>query len=489
MNENLTVSQQDYSIYLPAVSNFYVSIMSKEMVGEGVDPKRIPQNFEKGVMGMNWLTDQKSYFNYHWNLYSAGHANLEADTTDSRECLITNRDRSTSWLLGDSGGFQIGKLVWEADWKNPNCPKAAKKRQQVLNWMDKYMDYGMCLDVPIWIGRMEGSVEKSGISNSAEALLATQINNDYFIKNRTGACKFLNVLQGEDHAEAQEWYEGVKDYCDPNKYPDNHFNGWAMGGKNNGDPELVLKRICDLRWSGLLETGVHDWMHFLGISKLEWSLMFTDIQRAIRRTHNPNFAISFDCASPFLATRNGQIYYDISLPPLDRWSYKMAKGADSKSYANDTRPFGDVLVQDNILGTFEPSPISDRLQIKDVCYYAPGDLNKLGKEGKTSWDTFSYILQMVHNVWIHIEAVQRSNRIYDQGESPRMLAHPLDPDATWRNLVNRTFEAKSLKAAYAVIEEPQYQAIYDQMRGVRKGTSGRHMRTGKASFRKHYGNI
>ena len=42
-------------------------------------------------------------------------------------------------LLGDSGGFQIGKGVWEGDWKDPNCPKAKKKREQVLAWMGEYM--------------------------------------------------------------------------------------------------------------------------------------------------------------------------------------------------------------------------------------------------------------------------------------------------------------------------------------------------------------
>jgi hypothetical protein len=40
-----------------------------------------------------------------------------------REDMFRNRDRNTSWVLGDSGGFQIGKGKWEGDWKNINCPK------------------------------------------------------------------------------------------------------------------------------------------------------------------------------------------------------------------------------------------------------------------------------------------------------------------------------------------------------------------------------
>jgi hypothetical protein len=40
-------------------------------------------------------------------------------------------------------------------------------------------------------------------------------------------------------------------------------------------------------------------------------------------------------------------------------------------------------------------------------------LNKIGKEGKTSWDSFSYALMMGHNVNSHITSVQRANQLMD----------------------------------------------------------------------------
>jgi hypothetical protein len=46
------------------------------------------------------------------------------------------------------------------------------------------------------------------------------------------------------------------------------------------------------------------------------------------------------------------------------------------------------VLQDGIHDVFEDSPISARMEIKDVCIYKPGDLNKIGKEGRTSWDSF-----------------------------------------------------------------------------------------------------
>jgi hypothetical protein len=59
------------------------------------------------------------------------------------------------------------------------------------------------------------------------------------------------------------------------------------------------------------------------------------------------------------------------------------------------------------------SEIGRRLSIGDVCWYKPGMLNKIGKEGKTSWDSFSYSLMMAHNVYCHIVAVQRANNLMD----------------------------------------------------------------------------
>ena len=59
------------------------------------------------------------------------------------------------------------------------------------------------------------------------------------------------------------------------------------------------------------------------------------------------------------------------------------------------------------------SEFGRRLTIADICHYAPGMLNKIGKEGKTSWDSFGYALMMGHNVYCHIVAVQRANNLMD----------------------------------------------------------------------------
>ena len=485
MNKDLTAAQNDYAHFLPALSGFYATYVGKQRYpdpvnGPYVPANRIPANFANGIESLNYLNSKEGAFTYKWTLYSAGHADLDTTKIVPKEDMVRNRDRDNTWLLGDSGGFQIGKGVWEGDWKDPNCPKAQKKRDGVLRWMDAYMDYGMILDIPAWVARSPAGAKATGISTYQEAVAATRINNDYWMKHRTGACKFLNVLQGENHADADDWYEQMKDYCDPTKY-DRPFEGWSMGGQNMCDVHLALKRIVTLHYDGLLKQGLHDVMHFLGTSKLEWATLLTDVQRAVRKYYNPNFMITFDCASPFLATANGQIYIQNETPDRGKWTYRMVPSVDELKYATDTRGFRDAVLQDGIFKNFEDSPLTDGLLVNDICTYAAGDTNKIGgikvakggveldkdgnpvldakgnpvirKRDSTSWDSFSYAIQMGHNVWSHINAVQEANRQYDAGVIPKMLVQEQFDRILFRDVVEEIFSKTTREESLETIEK------------------------------------
>jgi hypothetical protein len=468
MHTNLTEQQSDFAVFLPAISGFFATFIGKQRHEEYVDNNRIPKHFPNNVESMNWLNKDKSMFQYNWSLYSAGHAELDINKDVPKEDMIRNRDRDNTWLLGDSGGFQIGKGVWEGDWKNPTCPKAQKKREQVLAWMDAYMDYGMILDIPAWVARSPKGQQATGISTYEEACQATNINNEYFMKHRSGACKFLNVLQGENHTEADDWYERMKKYCDPKQYPNTHFNGWSMGGQNMCDIHLVLKRLVALRFDGLLEKGVHDYMHFLGTSKLEWATLLTDIQRAVRKHHNPNFTVTFDCASPFLATANGQVYCNVETPDRQKWVYRMVPSIDNKAHSTNQEKFSKVFIDEAKYHSFQDSPVTKDLLAKDICIYGPGDLNKIGKEGKTSWDSFSYAILMCHNVWMHINAVQEANRQYDKGSIPNMLVNETFDRVMFKDIVEAIFSTSDRTIADAIIQE--YSKYWMSIIGTRGAT-------------------
>jgi len=467
----------DWALFLPAVSSFYIAGLGKQRNGEEYfEAARIPPGFGGDVEKLNFLNSKEGMYYYKWGLYSAGHANLDTTKVDFNESIIRDRESGT-FMLGDSGGFQILKGQWPADWKDPNCPKAMIKRKAVLTWMDTYMDYGMCLDIPSQSLRTfhlkDPKTGKSlhGISTIQEAIDATHINNEYFIENRNGNCKFLNVLQGLTHTQSDQWYEEMKKYCDPNIYPENHFNGWAFGGQNKIDIHLTLKRIVGIIHDGLLQEGKHDLIHCLGTSILEYAVLFTDIQRAVRKYHNSKLQITFDCASPFFSAAKGLAYFNTSIEHNKKWSYSMEKTAEKKSYATDTRKFSDGVLQDGIHKLFTDSPVTDRMLMKDLCYRGQGFIGQHGKETKTSWDTLSYTLLQSHNVYQHIYAVQEANRRYEQGIIPKMIMNETFERIRFSEIVDEIFSLKDRQKSLDLIDH--YSRFWMQMQSGSQGFSGK----------------
>lgn len=474
----------EWALFLPALSTFYISGLGQQRCGENYfDKARIPAGIPD-LESLNFLNSKKALFPYKWALYSAGHANLDTTVKSSKESIVRDREAGT-FLLGDSGGFQILKGQWPADWKDPGCPRALKQRKKVLNWMDTYMDYGMCLDIPsqsLTTYHLQDKNGKSlhGISTIEEAIAATHINNEYFITHRSGKCKFLNVLQGRNHGQSDDWYEAMKKYCDPKQYPGTHFNGWAFGGQTKIDIHLTLKRMVHIIHDGLLQEGKHDLIHCLGTSILEYAVLFTDIQKAIRKYHNPNLQITFDCASPFFSAAKGLGYFNTNIEHNKKWSYSMSKTAESKDYATDNRSFRDAVLQDGIHEQFTDSPVTKKLKIRDICYRGQGFIGQHGKETKTSWDTLSYTLLQAHNVCQHIHAVQEANRRYEQGIIPKMVMNDTFERIRFSEIVDQIFSLNDRDASLALIDK--HDRFWMQMQSGSQGISGRKTINAMSSF-------
>lgn len=395
---NLTPLQKDYAVYLPAISCFYSNYPSKQKYESFVPTERIPKGFDRGIQGMDFLDPENGYYTYKYGLFSAGHATLDLNKTVVSDAMIQQRDRNNTMILGDSGGYQIGKGVLKFDWLNFEGPDANRVRSNILNWLELTADWSMMLDVPTWACDHNHS-HKTGLKTFEDCLDKTRFNNKYFLDNRLGKTKWLNVLQGSDWDTAEKWYNGVKEFSDPTgPYAGREAEGWAFGGANMCKMDITLKRLMTLREDNLLKGK--NWIHFLGTAQLDWSCYLTQIQRQLRKHINEEVTISFDCASPFIATAHGLVYTNAQ-HTAKRWSVIMDKAPDNKLLAESDIPF-----------PFE-SEIGRRLTMGDICWYAPGMLNKIGKEGKTSWDSFAYALMMGHNVYCHIVAVQRAQQLMD----------------------------------------------------------------------------
>jgi hypothetical protein len=464
---NLTPLQKDYAVYLPAISSFYSTYVAKQRLEEFVPKDRIPAGFDRSIEGMNFLNPEEGYFTYKYALYSAGHAQLDLNKSMVQESMIQQRDRNNTMILGDSGGYQIGKGVLKFDWLNFKGTEANKVRQQILEWLELTADWSMMLDVPTWACDHIHS-PKTGLKSFEDCLEKTRFNNEYFLKNRLGQTKFLNVLQGSDWDTAEQWYQGVKEFSDSKVWGDKAAEGWAFGGANMCKMHITLKRLMIMRDEGMLEGK--NWIHFLGTAQLDWSCFLTSIQRQIREHINPNLTISFDCASPFIATAHGLVYTNAQ-HTNKRWSVIMDKAPDNKALAKSEIPF-----------PFE-SEIGRRLTMGDICWYSPGMLNKIGKEGKTSWDSFSYALMMGHNVYCHIAAVQRANQLMDietarfkpdwrmwgiEGKREKDLSEWVPKSILYFDrYVEELFNTKSKDEAFEMIDSNQSRAFLSSLEGAR----------------------
>lgn len=418
MTEDLGKKHQDWAVYLPAISGFYVTQLQK--MDANPDEWRCPEGFEKGTQGMNFLDPENSYYHYPWGLYSGGHAHLDPVKSDEREPMVQGRDRSKTMILGDSGGFQLATGVIKMDWSNakdPNDPARTQFCNKILTWLEHTADWSMTLDVPAFaaVGKLS---ERTGLTEFQDTLDISLLNLDYFMRNRTpGATKFLNVLSGSNEENSKTWYDAVKHFSTKSFVQeaygdeDRTLEGYAFAGINMKHMYSVLSRILDLREDNLLEGK--DWIHFLGTGRLNWACHLTSIQRQLRKHDNPNITLSFDAASPFVNTAYGQTYTHNEFR-AKRFGYFMDRAFDNKDMKGSKMPM-----------PFAHSPIMSRLTVGDICVLGHGDLNRNGKECTTSWDTLSYALYMGHSVYNHITATQEANRLADM-EKHRTPTH-------WKN--------------------------------------------------------
>jgi len=204
-------------------------------------------------------------------------------------------------------------------------------------------------------------------------------------------------------------------------------------------------------------------MHFLGTSKLEWAMVLTAIQRGVRKYHNPKFTITFDCASPFLATSNGQQYTGYRLDHEGKWSYIMEDAPDDFSLSTNTTPYDDYC--DKLYANWMPSPLTQGMNINHITTFAKGDKNRMGKESNTSWDSYSYMLMMNHNVYTHIRSVQEANRVFDQGSYPYMLIDDTFDKIEVSQVIAEIFELQDYDKQIKMIDD--YTKLWMKVVGTR----------------------
>ena len=432
MREDLTSRIDNFAIYLPAVQKATAERLANEQFF--LRPGRGLKNL-KGT-DLNWLIPTNPHWSYKWCLASAGHlADVKNDT-------IINTRFENAIVLGDSAGYQIGMgtLAGTADWLpiSKDTIQVHRKweesglRTKILEWLDVNCDYAMTIDMPLW-----AKEEKRGACSpfhhfSIEELIDMTVENlNFFHKHRdrqTG-CKFLNVLQASSCGATtnqlavsldceDKWYNAVKSFP---------FEGWAFGGEvgSRGGIYRVLRRLLILRDEGLL-TNPRNWCHMLGVSHVVWAVYFTAIQRAIRRSINGDFVISYDSASPFLTAGKYQKY---AIAPnlsskLEDWVIRHERLPTGYGIANRKTPMPFPQV----------SPIASRFTVQDL------NPNKDRFSPKTT-DSLADELLINHNVYIYLKTfIEANERVFNkQQHAPADLVQAV-------SMIDDLFDAKDWRS-------------------------------------------
>jgi hypothetical protein len=387
---------ENRAIYLPAIPDTFA-----RFAHNGAFSRPLPI----AASELNFLDPTNSVFFYPFALYSAGQA-APLNGGSPPPSMVTQRDRSATILLGDSGGFQIqtDKIKFHRQETAP----------QIMRWLEQVADWSMVLDFPTGgIGRgamrkhvadlrsegfdLDGLSRASGLSVDYTAcLVQTKINNDRFVAERTpGKTRFLNVLQGRNEAESRHWLHEVKHYP---------FEGWAFAGAHRDHFSLIVRRLLDMRDEGILQRC--DWLHVLGISTLTVGCLLTTIQRAVREFVNPRFQISFDSASPFRTAGNKSIMVGST---LDEYGWSVQHHPVSQFGASDDQRLLSDVLGDRLAGMADAPP--RRRQLAEsflVNKLRLGDL----RDGNGDVSSDGYWLLMHHNIEATINAHRDAHGLF-----------------------------------------------------------------------------
>jgi len=394
----------DYAIYLPAVNEEFARRVTQD-VASG---RPFPANL--ALKDLAFWDKTNPLFYHPYVLHSIGQYKVGSVIDNG----LTRGGRTDRVLLGDSGGFQIGKGTLKgynelhkgmgAEAAVEAWVNADDVRNWIVTWLETNCQYAMTLDMPLW------AVTNAGLESPFHACSIKQLtdmsvdNLRYIEMHRQGKVKWLNVVQGIDEQTTKNWFNAVKWF---------KYGGWSLAGAAGvrGGLQNVLKTVLMMRDDDAFSEG-QDWIHVLGTSTLDWAVIFTAIQKSLRKV-NPNIKISFDSSSPFqLGGRYEEACY---LPVLDShvssWKIKSSKSPQGHVYVGSTEAFPCK------------SPLGSKMTLGDLNVY--DDLYQ-----KRRYDPTSLTMLVHHNIHVYLESIQLANdAVFSTGSNtpvPRLYKQCID---------------------------------------------------------------
>jgi hypothetical protein len=450
---DLSPRWENFAVYLPAMQFHYASAVDNNKAIKG-------REFPNGIKltDLDFLNPKSKLWHYKYALYSAGQFN----DASPKACCVSNRDRDNTVILGDSGGFQIGKGTLKGT-ENFKKTKTANEicevwrnsgdiRKRIVNWLDANSDYAMTIDMPLW-ARDAANKDTPFHKCSVEQLIDLSVENlDYIKRYSNGNTKWLNVLQGTNPKDSKQWWDAVKHY---------RMGGWALAGGVGwrGGLDNVLHYVLLMRDDNAFAKGL-DWVHVLGVSQPTWAVLLTAIQNALRKTcKNTNLRFSYDSASPFQA--GGRYQQVVRYPKFT---------SDMKSWAMSAHeaPVNPIYAGKKGESFHFPyaSPIGDLLTLNH--------LNIRGGEfQRGAYDSVSNHILTNHNVWVYVRSFLEANELAFMHSSEADKAVPqklLDACAFIDDIIGQQNWQAKLKKEQKLLAElfkktaAKDVAMYDEVR-------------------------
>lgn len=382
----MSFNTADNAIYLPAVNVIFANYVAKTL---SPSSRQLPHGLDVNDLAF-WERGNK-LFHYPYVLHSIGQFGVGSTINNA----LTQAGRTDRFLVGDSGGYQIGsgtltgfKALHEgmsAQDAQDAWDSAYELKTWIIGWLDTYTHYAMTLDMPLWaVNNPKSPFHQCSIKQLTDM---TVDNLEFIELHMTGGAKWLNVVQGLDEATTRDWWNAIKWF---------KHGGWALGGNagNDGGLAQVIRTVLLMHHDdGDAFTAGQDWLHILGVSEVKWAIASTALQQCLRKI-NPKITVSYDSASPF---QEAGVYEVAAIPPQftndpDTWRIRKTLSTDIQGpqFVSSTAPFPIS------------SPIGKRMTM--------GDLNANDyKFAMKQFDTTSNMLLVNHNVWVYLDAFERAN--------------------------------------------------------------------------------
>ena len=336
---DLTALNKDYSVYIPSMQ--IMSAKNQMLPASNWQKASLPAGLSPS--DFNYLQPTNKFWHYRYALASAENFRGEVNN-------IVSARNGKEFILGDSGGYQIGTGAFKGaeKWRGKSEDevsalwRSSDMREEIVRWCETNCDYAMTLDIPLWVNRSDTKERpnKSPFRNcSTSRIIELTVENLQYLCDVRGRwsggshdCKYLNVLQGDEPADEQLWFDAVKGF---------RLDGWALAGGVGvfGGPYRIINRLLLMADAGFLDKG-YDWVHLLMLGKMPWAPVVTAIQRGLRRHVNEKITISYDSSSAYMSGGKFEQYYASTQPTKkpDTWSHKSTKFPSTWGFANSPNP-------------------------------------------------------------------------------------------------------------------------------------------------------